>query len=100
MNFQGVTDFASEHSYTDDKSIERIPPPPLPAAKRHGHNNSKANPKVHEGYYAATDILTVTRPKIITSVFVYILRKKRDRFGVWELPRAQSVYYKISKSSR
>ncbi|OXU17697.1 hypothetical protein TSAR_002230 [Trichomalopsis sarcophagae] len=53
----GVTDFTSEHSYQEDKSSERIAPTPFPV-KRHGHNNSKANHKVHEGYYAATDILT------------------------------------------
>ncbi|XP_014208529.1 discoidin domain-containing receptor 2-like [Copidosoma floridanum] len=57
----GVTDYASENSYQEEKSSERIVPTPFPV-KRHSHNNSKANPtKVHEGYYAATDILTIKR---------------------------------------
>ncbi|XP_058799560.1 discoidin domain-containing receptor 2-like [Phymastichus coffea] len=56
----GVTDF-SEHSYQEEKSSERITPTSFSSAKRHGLTTSKSNHKVHEGYYAATDILTIKR---------------------------------------
>ncbi|XP_024936417.1 discoidin domain-containing receptor 2 isoform X2 [Cephus cinctus] len=57
--YTDVTDFTSEHSFQDEKSVERVVPTPFPV-KRH-NQTGKTNHEVYEGYYAATDILTIKR---------------------------------------
>ncbi|KAJ8668389.1 hypothetical protein QAD02_010052 [Eretmocerus hayati] len=58
----GITsDFTSEHSYQENKSSERIAATPFPAKRHGGRKTCKADHEVHEGYYAATDILTIKR---------------------------------------
>ncbi|XP_043477764.1 discoidin domain-containing receptor 2-like isoform X1 [Leptopilina heterotoma] len=49
--YSDVTDFTNERNYQDELTSTPF------SNKRH----SKTNPKVHEGYYAATDILTIKR---------------------------------------
>ncbi|KAL7299846.1 hypothetical protein TKK_0007180 [Trichogramma kaykai] len=56
----GIADYSNGNIYHEDKSTERILPSSF-SLKRHSHNVNKSNHKVHEGYYAATDILTIKR---------------------------------------
>ena len=57
--FTVVTDYSNGNVYQEDKSTERIIPTSYSLKLHHGYGTAKSNHKVHEGYYAATDILTV-----------------------------------------
>ncbi|XP_012279194.1 discoidin domain-containing receptor 2 [Orussus abietinus] len=59
-DYTDVTDFTSERSFPDDKPMDRVVPTPYPV-KRLSQASSKASHEVYEGYYAATDILTIKR---------------------------------------
>ncbi|XP_066586703.1 discoidin domain-containing receptor 2-like [Prorops nasuta] len=55
------SDLTSERSFKEDKSTDRMTATPFPMKKKSHSQSSKVNHKVYEGYYAATDILTIKR---------------------------------------
>lgn len=58
--FIDIPDYTSERSFQDEKLTERMIPTPFPVKRFNINTHSlKANRKVYESYYAATDILTV-----------------------------------------
>ncbi|XP_076248235.1 discoidin domain-containing receptor 2-like [Calliopsis andreniformis] len=85
-------------NFAKDKTVEfTVPVAAYTSKKTHHVQTAKTNQKVHEGYYAATDILTIKRRETSTSLSSFTPLHIRDKSA--RLPRTLDSY-QVQRISR